>query len=369
MQFLIENIKNSGLSSQILAKRSGLDTDRINSIRRGESEPTMTEVRKLSKALKAPIEFLLSKGGRFPELSILFRKSYQKKSFQYKVDKIAYLIGNAFLILEGESFEAVLPEQLPRVENTYSNARLLAGKFREFYCDGDFIEPLLHLPRIIAEDFKWMLFVTDLGNDTDGASAVVNKIPFIFVASRFEPRMLFTLAHELAHIIAHHGSQEDFITIDSEIEVGRNRTKDEAFANAFASELLMPEEGVGFTLKSIRKSLNRSGDLSDMDLIYLSRIYGVSFDVAAKRCEDLRLLPSGGAISLSEEIRKDFGNAEKRAKGLNIKERPKPYFPKVSPILLDAAIRKIHVGKMSIGKVSEVLSIPMAEILKYKSNE
>jgi Zn-dependent peptidase ImmA (M78 family) len=221
----------------------------------------------------------------------------------------------------------------------------------------------------VAEELKCILFVTDLGSDTDGASAFINNVPFIFLAPRFEPRMLFTLAHELAHIIAHHKEDADYLKIDGRIvELGRNKVKDEAFANAFASELLMPEEGVGYTLKSIREKLHMTNpSLSDIEIIYLSRIYGVSFEVAAKRCEDLNLLPKGGSVSLSEAIKKDFGTAEKRADALGIKERPKIIFPKVSSVLLGEAIDKIQSGEISIGKVSEILSIPMDEILSVKN--
>ncbi len=370
MQNLIDNIKKSGLSVPIISKRSGLDVEKINSIIQGNVEPNLNEVRKLSKALKVSSDFLLSKAERFPELNLLFIGAYTKDSDQFKVDKITYLIGSSFQLLDDDYLQSSALGRFPSVENTFLNARLLAGKFREFYSDGNFIEPLIDLPLIVSDDLKCILFVTDLGNHTDGASAIINNTPFIFISPRFEPRMLFTLAHEIAHIISHHSAKSDYLKIDNRIaELGRNKFKDEAFANAFASELLLPEEGVGYTLKSIREKLNISGrPLGDIEIIYLSRIYGVSFEVAAKRCEDLKLLPQGGAASLSDEIKKMFGSAERRAEELQIRDRFKIIFPRVSPLLLNAAIKKINAGELSIGRVSEILSIPIDEILRHKKD-
>ena len=370
MQTIIDNLKSSGLSAQTLAKKSGLHPERIDSILQGSSEPTFNEIRKLSKALKVSSDFLVSEPERFPEINLLFRQTYASGADKYRVDRISYIIGNLFLLIdENYAVDSAL-NNFPALENTFDNARLLATIFRKIYCDGNFIEPLLHLPRIVSEDLRCILFVTDLGADTDGASAIINRVPFVFVAPRFEPRMLFTLAHELAHILSHHKAQLDFVKIDKKIvELGKSTFKEEAFANAFASELLMPEEGVGITLQTIRKHLGIAGrPVGDVEIIYLSRIYGVSFDVAAKRCEDLNLLPRGGAVSLSDEIRKDYDSAEKRAQELNILERPKIIFPKAPSGLIQAAVDKINKGEISIGKASDILSIPFAEILKHKSS-
>jgi Zn-dependent peptidase ImmA (M78 family) len=178
--------------------------------------------------------------------------------------------------------------------------------------------------------------------------------------------MLFTLAHELGHLLAHHNRQENFARFDKNVLAqNNNKFKEEAFSNAFSSSLLLPREGIGITLKIIRKHFENEGDLGDVEILYLSRIYGVSFEVAAKRCEDLGLLPKGGAISLYNEIKQNHESPEKRAIELNLPDRPKVEFPKVSANLIFSAIKKINAGEVSLGKASEILSIPMADILKH----
>jgi Zn-dependent peptidase ImmA (M78 family) len=370
MQNIKYQIEHSGLSNEDLAKKSGISIERIDGFLAGRDEPTMSDIRKLSKALKLSIDFLISGSEKFEKINVLFRDAIKNMNEKQKADKLSYMVGNSFSLLTEFQPNELLFGGFPSVENTYKNARLLAAKFRELFCNADFLIPLLHLPKIVSEELKCIVFVTELGKDVDGASAIINKIPFIFISPRFEPRMLFTLAHELAHIIAHHNQNEDFAKVDHYIStLTRNKSKDEGFANAFASELLLPEEGVAVTLQKIRKHFSITGNLGDVEIIYLSRIYGVSFDAAAKRCEDMKLIPTGGAASLSENLKERHGSAEKRAEGLRIPERPRIEFPKVSSSLIKSAIDKVYKGEISLGKASEILSIPFAEILKHNAHE
>jgi len=362
---MIDQIKKSGFSINEFSKVTNIAVSRLNELIVGSNEPTMSEVRKIAKALKVPTDFLVTKPRKYEEISVLFRQGLKTESDKIKADKISYIIGNTFSLLNDYQYNS-FHEFFPPFENTFTNARILATKFRQIYYNGDFFIPLLNLPTLVSEELKCILFIIDLGSGTDGASAIIDKIPFIFISPRFQPRMLFTLAHELAHILSHHNSESNFAKIDKEVNgVKRNKYNDEGFANAFASELLMPEEGVGATLKTIRKGLGVTGPIGDVELIYLSRIYGVSFDVAAKRCEDLKLLPVGGAISLSDNLKKLHGSAEKRAKELDIPDRPEVVFPKIPSSLVNSAINKINSGEISIGQVSEILSVSISDIMNH----
>jgi Zn-dependent peptidase ImmA (M78 family) len=368
MQNVINHIRNSGIPKDVIIQKTGILAERLESLINGKDEPNLAELRKISKVLKTSPDFLLSNEDQYENISVLFRQALNNENEKNNADKISYRVGNLLTLLHDYKVKESAFKNFPFLENNFPNARQLAGIFRKLYCDSDFLTPLVHLPELVSEKLNCILCVIDLGNDTDGASAIISKIPFIFISPRFEPRMLFTLAHELAHIISHHDTEINFAKIDKHItELGRNRFKDEAFANAFASELLLPEEAVGFTLKSFRDHFGNKGAIGDIEIINLSRIYGVSFDVAAKRCEDLNLLPKGGAFSLSEEIKKEHINPEKRAAELRIPEREKIYFPKVSSILIQSALDKINSGKLSVGKASEILSIPISELISQNS--
>jgi Zn-dependent peptidase ImmA (M78 family) len=361
---LVYHIKNSGLSIEKLSVKTGITEDRIMAILENVTHPTMSDIRKFSKALKLSIDFLISDNSQFQEINLLFRQAIRNENDKFKADKFSHIIGNTFSILENYISPTELFNKFPRNENTYQHAESLADLFRSMFLDNDYVSPMLNLPRLLADKLNCIIYVTDIGVDVDGASAMINNVPFIFISERFPPRMLFTLAHELGHILAHHNIGENFAVFDKKITTLRNDTFiEESFSNAFASCLLLPKEGVGITLKKIREHFHITGELGDIELLYLSRIYGVSFEVAGKRCEDLDLLPSGGAISLYEKLKAEHESPEKRAKEIGIQQRPNIEFPRVSSNLIYSAIKKINSGEVSLGKASEILSMPIHEII------
>jgi hypothetical protein len=136
------------------------------------------------------------------------------------------------------------------------------------------------------------------------------------------------------------------------------------YCNAFSSCLLLPRAAVGVTLKTIREKVGIHGSLGDVELLLLAHAYGVSFDVAAKRCEDLGLLPSGGARSLYEELRRLHESPEKRAAELGLPEGLEIEFPMVPPRLLDAAVHGIRGGEISIGAAAGVLNVSIDALMK-----
>ncbi len=366
------HIKNSNLSLQKIAEKSGIGIDRLQAFIENKLQPTMSDVRKLSKSLKVSIDYLTADNSKFEEVNLLFRKAFKGEQQQYKADKFSHIIGNTFSLLTNYEKSQDLFRNFQKLdENNYVNAFRLSQKFRQIFFKGDFVSPLLSLPKILSDKLNCIIYITDLGQEIEGASAIINSVPFVFISPRFEPRMLFTLAHELGHILAHHDKSEDFAMVDNEFTYFKNsQINEESFANSFASCLLLPEEGVGLTLKKIReyfKNNNEQKFIGDIEILYLSRIYGVSFEVAAKRCEDLKLIPTGGAASLYEKLVQEHGNPEKRARALGLPDRPKVDFSKVSTNLIYSAIEKINSGEMSIGKASEILSIPITDIVSHNT--
>lgn len=366
---IIYQLKYADLSFEKLAVKSGVPKERLELIASESQLPTMSDVRKLSKALHLSIDFLLSNNNEYEEVKLLFRKSVKGQKDGPIVDRFSHIIGNSLSVLPKVKSSVDWASRLSHNGDDYVSAEMLAFEFRNHFFHRDFASPLISLPGLLSEQLNFIIYTVDLGPEVDGASAVVNDIPFIFISHRFPPRMLFTLAHELGHILAHHRVGENFAIFDKKISMGQaNKMQEEFFSNTFASCLLLPAEGVGITLKKIREKFNINGQLGDIEIIYLSRIYGVSFEVAAKRCEDLDLLPKGGGVSLYNELNKEYGSPEKRAEKIGVKSREDIVFPKVSPYLISSAIKKISSGELSLGKASEILSIPIEEILHFHSS-
>lgn len=364
MTKLRDFLAQSGLSIVQLAKKTSIDQSRLENLMSGSAEPDMDDLRKIAKVLKLPISYLVGDNKNLEKVRVMFRNEIKAGKNLYEADKFSVLISNSFALLQDYRADTSLINYFPPVESDFENARILAIKFREVYFEGDQVSPMFDLPRILEEKLRCIIYVSEIG--ADGASAYIDQVPFIFISPRFEGRMLFTCAHELGHILAHYDKSNDFVHYDEDIfkDSKSSNAINERFANVFASNLLLPEKGVGIALKKIREFTNNQSDtIGDVELLYLCRLYGVSFESAAMRLEDLTILPKGSSYSISVEIKKRYGSPEKRAEELGLPPRIKVEFPKVSPTLLSNAIDKIREGQMSIGKASEILSISIKEIL------
>jgi Zn-dependent peptidase ImmA (M78 family) len=199
----------------------------------------------------------------------------------------------------------------------------------------------------------------------EGVSLIAGNYCFIFVSPRFQGRMLFTLGHELGHIIAHHKDGESAIfERTGQIATFGDRSRREAFVDAFASCLLLPDVGVGKALLAFWEHFEgHTNKITDREILFLSRFYGVSFAVAARRCEDLGLLPRGVGLAVSRELKSHFGSPEKRGDYLNLPPRQQVVLPAISTHLAAAISKAIRRGDASIGWVSDRLGLSIGEVL------
>lgn len=342
---------------ETLSAKSSLAIDLLRSLASGAREPKYDELDALSGVLALPASYLLSSASENDRLNLLFRRTGAADPLvEHRLRRFA----EGVLALNPDRSSVVdFRGKIPPTLQNYEQAELQAEFFRRFFCNEDLVNPLSSLPSILTDHLGVVVRVTELGKTSDGASAVIEGLPFIFLAPRFAPRMLFTLAHELGHLISHHGS-DDYVLIDKSV-TGLNRSSSgnaEHYVNAFASALLMPVAGVGITLQEFRKQNNMlDQSIGDIDVVYLSRIFNVSFDVAAQRCEALKLIERGGALALSKSVKTAFGSAEKRAEALGFPPRDEIIFPLYPKYVLDRASELVSSGEMSIGRVSELLGV------------
>ncbi|WP_213736057.1 ImmA/IrrE family metallo-endopeptidase [Bradyrhizobium sp. dw_411] len=119
---------------------------------------------------------------------------------------------------------------------------------------------------------------TPFDDELSGMAFIRDGKPVIGVNSNHHPnRQRFTIAHELAHVVLHRAKLEATVMIDK----GRNFIPRDSIsaegidplekqANAFASELLMPE-------RLVRQVLESSRDIQDDDyLIGMANRFRVS---------------------------------------------------------------------------------------------
>lgn len=132
----------------------------------------------------------------------------------------------------------------------------------------------------------------DLNKTISGAFFRHSQIGFTIVinADMTQGRRRFTAAHELAHALLHSGS-EGIIVSDK----GRSGEQREKFADAFAGEFLMPEEGIRRALET----LGYGPKLNDVEpVIHLQRMFNVSYITALVRLRQARIISNASLQTL-----------------------------------------------------------------------
>lgn len=355
-------LKNSPLSVDEIASKARLTSDRVRELIAGR-DATLADIRALARALKVPIRTFASERAATSDVRMLFRSSTSAVSDR-GVEAAAQFVQSALDILPRRNAAPEWLSEFRFASESYLEAARLADQFRLRFLPDRPNDPLIDLPEIVTQRADVILGRLETSK-FEGASVVADGYPFIFVSARFSGRMLFTLAHEIGHLVSHHNDSR-YAVFDRASQIGdgrRHQNRSESFVNAFASVLLMPAAGVGMALQQIRSIFRIQAEaIGDVELLYLARFFGVSFDVAARRCEDLELLPSGGAKSLSDFLREQHGGPEKRAAALNLPPRSEVRIPRVSKNLLQVACQKVKDGAVSVGWVSEQFGCSISDV-------
>ncbi len=361
-----EALRGLKVGAKEIASRANLPLQRVEELLSGD-KAALSELRAISLGLRVPMHVLAH--GRRPsettQLEPLFRSVRGAGvDLDVTLERVVTFVDAALDLLppRGE-----IPQWLSDFkvgETTYVEADRLSKQFRELAYTDPETEPAFDLPSVLGQ-LEGIVISRLLYSRYEGVSLIAGNYCFIFVSPRFQGRMLFTLGHELGHIIAHHKNGATAI-FERAGQIGSfgGHSRREAFVDAFASCLLLPDVGVGRALNMFRQHYGvESQNITDLEVLLLSRFYGVSFDVAARRCEDLGLLPPGAGFAISEQLRKEFGSPEKRAEFLGLPARQSVVLPSISTHLSKAISQAVRRGDASIGWVTDRLGLSIGEIL------
>lgn len=366
MSSVAEALRGLKIGTKEIADKSNLPLHRVEELLQG-AKAALSELRAISAGLRVPMHVLAQ--GRRPSESTTLEPLFRSVrgatvDLDVTLERIVTFVESALELLPTR---LEVPNWLNKFDigpPTYGEADRISKQFRALTYRHSDDEPAFNLPAVLGQ-LDGVIVSRLLYSRYEGVSLIAGNYCFIFVSPRFQGRMLFTLGHELGHIIAHHESGGDAIfERPGQIGTFGDRSRKEAFVDAFSSCLLLPDVGVGRALQAFREHYGvRSRNLTDLEILLLARFYGVSFDVAARRCEDLGLLPPGAGFAISAQLKKDFGSPEKRAEHLGLPPRQQVVLPAISAHLAKSISRAIRPGTVSIGWVTDRLGLSIGEVL------
>ena len=246
-------------------------------------------------------------------------------------------------------------EPPPRDSRWLQHASALADWARQRLppaANGD--DRLTDLATAIEDRLCVDVMVESLGKDAPlGLSITDTEFSFILVnADQLRSRALFTVAHELGHVLNSDGA---IINIDRDL---RARSDEERLANAFAAAFLMPEP-------EIRETIDKYGRGAE-SLARMLVGFGVSYETLIYRLHNLGIINAEGRdqlrrtrwASLIEYVDNDeIARVLLAARGARPERRP--------PTLL--ATRCLHGaldGTVGAGPLARLLDVEVDDLIE-----
>ena len=163
----------------------------------------------------------------------------------------------------------------------------------------------------------------------------------LLLAERPIPKMRFTLARALGHLLA---NREDAVVDSGE---GAKKSPNDAFATVFALALLMPSRGLRERFGAVRSD---ASEINEIALLYLARSFGVTLGALCARLEGLRLLPASALRRIEDSIRKAGGN-ERELSPQSLPDLPRwEPFPERYVFLALRAYRKEQIDRSRLAE-------------------
>ncbi len=256
---------------------------------------------------------------------------------------------------------ALWPAKAARIPLTTQSATEVASNIRS-RLGLDEINPLFGLASYLPQHLNTPVFSLELPH-LEAMCALSGGAPLIVVANDLGYQRLTVIARALGHLLA---IASRATSVDEAHMIPRPRDATprggprEYFAANFALALLMPSRGLAVALRRVRELLKvKNRALGDVEMLYLARIFGVSFNDLARRCERVKLLPLDGASAMVTFLTQQFGDAEQRAEALGLPERP-PVEAPMAPMTFLVSLKR-HIESGHVSKREAALALNLSE--------
>jgi Zn-dependent peptidase ImmA (M78 family)/DNA-binding XRE family transcriptional regulator len=319
--------KRIGMTKKDLAEKLDLTPSAVTYYENGARQPSLKAVMKIAKATKVPIEyFLMEKDYSFSTLSR--GKGKLSKEEQQEVSGFQALVENLIHVAEISGFDLSYKGSSDYLNKTLSDQDI--GKIKE----------QLDLPEIVDYEslvealwLKWRVTVFEMPFQKRTLSAVTirkGSVYSIFINKGTTPeRKLFSLAHELGHILMH--------LKDNEFIISRLSARDikEKQANEFAGKFVVPKS-------VLIQQLNDSAvDINRPNIRKLAGFFNVSYECIVYNLAQINLV----------DYREDVARKDTEIEDYDY-EITLDNFPPVYKLLVYAAWKN---GDISISKAANYL--------------
>lgn len=343
-------MKIKKLSIKKLAEMSDIGTATISNVLNGKNTPNSTTLLKIADALEISLNDVLVDSPRLMAYRFRTNTSLKAREIagqnQLLADCAVWLKNYQELEeLTGESMECLLPVQngVPVVETAVHVRELMGLKDpMEPVCDiVGLVEQLGIKIRIVSFGFK-QTFGLSVSKADGGPAIFVNAFPGITIE-----RQIFTIAHELGHLVLHIASYDGICSNENPLE--------ETQANEFAAQLLMPSQCF---LKKWEEY--RGGSFVDT-VLRVKRFFSVSYQTVLHRYSELH---PGHAYS---DLLMNFSLYYRSQYNHDVKNHYEPdaitSLVGLGPDRYSRLVRKAYEqNKISLSRAAELMRIPLMQM-------
>lgn len=338
------HMKIRGLTIPQLSAMMGMGTAALSNLLNGKAEPKSSTLIKLADALSVPFDELLSDA---PKLSSLRFRTAKTLSGREKAERDQLRHDTALWLANYTALEESIKDKttcfLPSLHGV--SPVLAAAKLRE-ELGLDATSPVHDITTLMERSgiklrirpfgFK-KTFGLSVGQADGGPAIIVNSEAGISIE-----RQIFTIAHELGHLVLHKDSY--VATREEETDSEENE------ANAFASHFLIPDEGLRSNWEELR-------GLHWIDAVLrVKKEYRVSYKTILYRLKDI--YPS----LLERQLDRDFAIQYNGRFGHDLKDHYEP-----DPLSASDLVESRFLGLIRKALESEAITMSRAaEILDIR---
>jgi Zn-dependent peptidase ImmA (M78 family) len=270
-------MKAKGVSIRALAEQIAMSSVSLSKMLNNKVSIKTSTLIKISQALQVPLENLFVETPRLYQVRF---RTQKVMSAREKAQRGQILRDSALWMRDYTLLESVTNENLSSILTSHafpSEPKEAAGKLRKILklsetgaiCDA--FSALVEQCGVKLRLYPFGLkksFGLSIGIQDGGPAIVVNNDPEVSVE-----RQIFTIVHEIGHLIMHHDSFQFDEPLSTE--------KEEADADLFAGTFLLPDEALSYQWKE-------KGALSFVDrVLAIKLLYKVSYKVVLSRYKQL----------------------------------------------------------------------------------